>query len=52
MLRHDTTLTAAKIAKAFTISTRQAERLLAALKKKNLLRRIGPDKGGHWEVVE
>lgn len=51
MLRRDGTLTAAKIAKAISISTRQAERLLASLKKKNLLRRVGPDKGGHWEVV-
>jgi Fic family protein len=51
MLRHDGSLTAAEIAGACSISTRQAERLLASLKKKNLLRRVGPDKGGHWEVV-
>ncbi len=25
---------------------------LAALKKANLIRRVGPDKGGHWEVVK
>ena len=25
---------------------------IAALKKANLIRRVGPDKGGHWEVVK
>ena len=51
MLSHDGTLTAAKIAEACSLSRRQAERLLASLKKKHLVRRVGPDKGGHWEVV-
>ena len=34
------------------ISTRAVEKHLANLKAKGLLLRIGPDKGGHWEVVE
>jgi ATP-dependent DNA helicase RecG len=25
---------------------------IARLRKKGLLKRIGPDKGGHWEIVE
>ena len=25
---------------------------IAKLKRDGILRRIGPDKGGHWEVVE
>ncbi len=25
---------------------------LSALKKQRILKRIGPDKGGHWEVVK
>ena len=27
-------------------------RAIAKLKREGMLRRIGPDKGGHWEVVE
>lgn len=47
----DGTLTAVRIAETYSISTRQAERLLTALKKKGFLVRRGSDKGGHWEVV-
>lgn len=50
-LRLDGTLTAARIAETYSISTRQAERLLTGLKKKGFLVRKGSDKGGHWEVV-
>lgn len=25
---------------------------IAVLQKQNLIRRVGPDKGGHWEIVE
>ena len=27
-------------------------RAIAKLKRDGVLRRIGPDKGGHWEVIE
>lgn len=32
------------------ITIRQCERILASLKEKGMIRRIGPNKGGHWEV--
>ena len=51
LLRLDGTLTAARIAETYSISTRQAERLLTGLKKKGFLVRKGSDKAGHWEVV-
>ena len=51
LLRLDGTLTAVRIAETYSISTRQAERLLIGLKKKGFLVRKGADKGGHWEVV-
>lgn len=34
------------------ISTRAVEKHLSNLKAKGLLLRIGPDKGGHWQVVK
>lgn len=51
LLRLDGTLTAVRIAETYSISTRQAERLLTGLRKKGFLVRRGPDKAGHWEVV-
>ena len=51
LLRLDGTLTAARIAETYSISTRQAERLLTGLKNKGFLVRKGSDKGGHWEIV-
>ncbi|MCM8543322.1 MAG: hypothetical protein NE328_23840 [Lentisphaeraceae bacterium] len=34
------------------VSTRSIERNLKTLQKQGKLERIGPDKGGHWEVIE
>lgn len=27
-------------------------RLLSDLKKREIIRRVGPDKGGHWEIIQ
>lgn len=34
------------------LTRRSVEKQVALLKTKGLLRRVGPDKGGHWEIVE
>ena len=41
-----------ELSAAVGISTTAIDKNIAVLKNKGLLRRIGPDKGGHWEVVE
>ena len=41
-----------EIATSTELSVKGVEWNLRALKKANLIRRIGPDKGGHWEVVQ
>ncbi len=46
----DTTI--ADLARAIGISDRAVEKLIDRLKKKGLIKRIGPDRGGHWEVSE
>jgi len=51
-LRADASLSAVKIGQLLGITTRQAERLLASLRKKNLIRRIGANKNGHWEIIK
>jgi ATP-dependent DNA helicase RecG len=39
------------MAKEIGISTTAIDKNLTTLKQKGILRRVGPDKGGHWEVV-
>jgi ATP-dependent DNA helicase RecG len=39
------------MAKEVGISTTAVHKNLTKLKQKGILRRVGPDKGGHWEVV-
>lgn len=50
LLRLDGSLTATRIAETYSISTRQAERLLTALKQKGFLARRGSNKRGSWIV--
>ena len=52
LLRENPKLTTAGLAQAMGISPKGVEKQLAHLKREGLLRRIGPDKGGHWEVVD
>ncbi|MEA1908027.1 MAG: HTH domain-containing protein [Euryarchaeota archaeon] len=40
-----------EMAESIGISTTAIDKNIVALKKKGLLRRIGPARGGHWEVV-
>ncbi len=52
LLSQDNSLSAAALAKRIGISPKAVEKHIAKLKAEGILRRIGPDKGGHWEVVE
>ena len=51
-LRADASLSAVKIGRLLGITTRQAERLLASLREKNLIHRVGANKNGHWEIIK
>jgi ATP-dependent DNA helicase RecG len=46
------TASAREIAKALGLTPRAVEKQIAALKTAGRLRRIGPDKGGRWDVVK
>lgn len=52
MLGENPKMTTNTLAEAIGISPKAVERHLASLKKEGLIIRVGPDKGGHWEVVE
>lgn len=44
-------ITKKTMAKEIGISTTAIDKNLTTLKQKNMLLRVGPDKGGHWEIV-
>jgi ATP-dependent DNA helicase RecG len=44
-------ITAEQLAAALSKSERTAQRYLDNLQKKNLIRRVGSTKGGHWEII-
>lgn len=52
LIRENPEISAKTAAEHLNISQRQAERIFSALKKKNLIKRIGADKNGHWEIAD
>lgn len=52
LIRENPEISAKTAAEHLNISQRQAERIFSALKKKNLIKRIGADKNGHWEITD
>ena len=41
-----------EMAEKTNLSQSTIEKIVAKLKKAGLLKRVGPDKGGHWEIVK
>ena len=50
-MRRNPYISAPEIAKIIDISERKTETNIAKLKKMDLIKRIGPAKGGYWEIV-
>ena len=51
LLKNNPKLTVREITVMIGLSRRGVEEQIKSLKSKNLLRRLGPTKGGHWEVL-
>ncbi len=51
MIADNPIISAEEIAESLGITSRAVEKQIASLKKKGMIRRIGPDRGGHWEVI-
>lgn len=51
LLKRRNTVSAREIAETLGLSSRAVEKQIAALKAAGRLRRIGPAKGGHWEIT-
>lgn len=52
LLSQDNTLSAATLAERIGITAKAVEKQIARMKADGVLRRIGTDKGGYWQVVE
>ena len=52
MIRKNGFISARELAAKIGITPRKIEQNISKLKLQNHLRRIGPDKGGHWEVAK
>ena len=50
LIAQNPSITIPEMAVALDMSIPGIEKIIRSLKKENRLRRIGPDKGGHWEV--
>ncbi len=51
LLGENPNMTTVTLAEAIGISPKGVERHLANLKREGVIIRVGPDKGGHWEVA-
>jgi ATP-dependent DNA helicase RecG len=51
LMRTESGLSAKDIAKRLDLTPRAIEKQIAILKKSGKIRRVGPAKGGHWEVL-
>ena len=52
LIKENPTITAEDIAERTEISVKGVEWQLRKLRGEGILRRVGPDKGGHWEIVK
>ncbi len=52
LIKQNPKISAFGISKILKITSRAVEKQLSALKKGKLLIRVGPPKGGHWEVLK
>jgi len=52
LIRDNKNITIPEIAQELGLSTRAIEKQIAKLKEQNKLKRIGPDKGGYWNIME
>jgi len=44
-------VSAVEMASLLGISSRAVEKRLRTMRENDVIRRIGPDKGGHWEIL-
>lgn len=51
-IRENPTITASVLAESLSITVKGVEWQLKKFQDQGIIRRVGPDKGGHWEVID
>ena len=51
LIQENPTITTDQLAESLEVSVKGVEWQLNSLKRDNVIKRVGPDKGGHWEVL-
>lgn len=51
-MSNDANITIEKLEVHLNLGHTIIKKMLSELQKENYIRRVGPDKGGHWEVIE
>lgn len=51
LMRKDSMITAVEIASVLKLSKRAVDKQIQKLRETNKIRRVGPDKGGYWEII-
>jgi ATP-dependent DNA helicase RecG len=52
LIRENPEITISELAEKSGLTSKGIEWNIAKMKKDRLIKRIGPDKGGHWEVLK
>ena len=52
LIKEEPSITTKELADELGVTVKGIEWQLKSLKEKDILRRVGPDKGGHWEITE
>lgn len=52
MIKLNPNVTTSEMVLTLGISERAVFKQIKLLKEANRIRRVGPDKGGHWEIIE
>ena len=52
LIKQNPYITTTEMAENLKISRRAIAKQITNLKENNQIRRVGPDKGGYWEVIE
>ena len=52
LIKNNPEITTQEMAETIGIIRRTVAKHIKSLQEKGIIKRIGPDKGGHWEVIE
>lgn len=51
-IRHNPKVSAAEIAMKVGLSSRAVEKRIKSMRENGIIRRVGPDRGGYWEIID